>query len=279
MGGKKGPHEHWLHRWRPWRRRKQVYSAAILTFDGNSVPYPSWSFPDGLELRHDPSPAGWIEASLDKHPWATVGNILPDSFDAYARVLHPAYRGRGAEEPITWAEVAEMSGTELHPRADFGRLAGLRDDLNAQPSWGQRPDVGDLPPEVANPLVGLLRDHTSTPETCWFCVWFGWGTLFALEGYDEDTYPHVKTPGREHVLLRGSIDMVGAAGSNEVSGPSIWWPDDHAWCVATEIDLDSTYVGGSAECIAALLANSRLETLPARIDDRVDAGADTINLA
>ena len=27
--------------------------------------------------------------------------------------------------------------------------------------------------------------------------------------------------------------------------PSIWWPEDRAWCVATDIDLFDTYVGGS----------------------------------
>jgi hypothetical protein len=127
--------------------------------------------------------------------------------------------------------------------------------------------------------VDILRRNTTTPDDCWFCVWFGYGTLFALDGYDEATYRHVKTPGREYLLLRGAIDMVGAAGSGQVSGPSIWWPDDHAWCVATEIDLDSTYVGASAECIAGLVAEARLETLPAELGDRVDGAADTINPA
>jgi hypothetical protein len=276
MGGRNKRGEHWLHRWKHWGRRAQYPSAAALTSDGSYVPYPSWSFADGLELVDDPSPARWVEESLDPHPWATVGNIVPDSFEAYARVLHPAYLGHGVDlKPITWAEVAEMAGTELHPRADFGRLAGLGDDLNAHPEWGQRPPEGDLPREVARPLAEVLRRNTTTPEECWFCVWFGWGSTFALEDYDEDTYKHVKTPGREHLLLRGSIDEVDVVGNQHVDGPSIWWPDDHAWCVATEIDLDSTYVGGARDCIAALLAEPRLETFPAAIDDRL--GVDAIN--
>lgn len=31
--------------------------------------------------------------------------------------------------------------------------------------------------------------------------------------------------------------------------PSLWWPDDRTWCVATEIDFRWTYVGGSQVCI------------------------------
>ena len=264
----------WLDRWRP--RKTQARSAVVLTSDGSSVPYPGWSFAEGLELQHDPSPARWIEESLGAHSWATVGNILPDCFEAYARILHPAYRGNGPDmQPITWAEVARISGTELHPLADFGRLAGLGDDLNARPAWGQRPAEGDLPDEIARPLVDVLRRYTSTPEDCWFCVWFGWGSTFALEGYDEDAYNHVKTPGREHLLLRGSIEMAPLVGNQEVSGPSIWWPEDHAWCVATEIDLDSTYVGGSSECIDGVLDAAMLEVMPATIGDRL--GVDTVN--
>ena len=37
--------------------------------------------------------------------------------------------------------------------------------------------------------------------------------------------------------------------------PNIWWPEDHAWCVATDIDLFDTYVGGSRECIKAILSD------------------------
>ena len=31
--------------------------------------------------------------------------------------------------------------------------------------------------------------------------------------------------------------------------PNIWWPDDRAWCVVTEIDFTWSYIGGSSACI------------------------------
>ena len=59
--------------------------------------------------------------------------------------------------------------------------------------------------------------------------------------------------------------------------PNIWWPADCAWCVATGIDLFDTYVGGSTECIDAVLRNPDLEALPTTLDARVDIGGDTVN--
>ena len=59
---------------------------------------------------------------------------------------------------------------------------------------------------------------------------------------------------------------------------NIFWPDDHAWCVATEIDLDSTFIGGSADLIHALLGDARLEAWPAQPTEfLVWASSDDIN--
>ncbi|WP_327045800.1 hypothetical protein OG320_29665 [Microbispora sp. NBC_01189] len=44
--------------------------------------------------------------------------------------------------------------------------------------------------------------------------------------------------------------------------PSLFWPADRAWCVATEIDFDSTFVGGSTAAIGAVLTAPMLEAWP-----------------
>ena len=55
------------------------------------------------------------------------------------------------------------------------------------------------------------------------------------------------------------------------------WPEDRSWCVATEIDLVSTYVGGSAGLISAIVASAGLEAWEAKPDDDITDGADRIN--
>jgi hypothetical protein len=47
--------------------------------------------------------------------------------------------------------------------------------------------------------------------------------------------------------------------------------------VATDIDLMTTYVGGSAGCIQAIISNDALEAMPVPSDQRVTWDADTIN--
>jgi hypothetical protein len=59
--------------------------------------------------------------------------------------------------------------------------------------------------------------------------------------------------------------------------PNIWWPDDRAWCVATEIDLMSTFAGGSAACAEAILGDTRFESFPLDPDQGIGEGSDELN--
>jgi hypothetical protein len=61
-----------------------------------------------------------------------------------------------------------------------------------------------------------------------------------------------------------ALATAGLGGEHQVA--NLWWPQDRAWCVATEIDLAWTYVGGPAGLIGQLLAETRIEALPAAPD-------------
>lgn len=59
--------------------------------------------------------------------------------------------------------------------------------------------------------------------------------------------------------------------------PSLIWPADRAWILVTEIDFDSTIVGGSPALIAALCADERLEALPIPEGANLQWDADEVN--
>lgn len=84
------------------------------------------------------------------------------------------------------------------------------------------------------------------------------------------------TRGLEHrsAALPGVYDVPPDVGSL----PYDLWPDDHAWCVATEIDLDTTYIGCTETCLASILADRHLEAL--RIDPTIgiDRHSDPLNV-
>jgi hypothetical protein len=249
--------------------------------DPSEAPPVTLTFPPGLELLTDVSGATWAEERLLRNPFASVGALVPDAFEDYARVLHPAYsRLEGQrEEAVTWATVAARTGRVAHRLMQFARVAELGTDPNAQPDWGRAPEPGDLPDEVVEPLVRVLEKFTATPERCYFCLWEGFGGLDLIPDFSE--LPRVRAPGRKYLLFRGGINLMLSSKLDPEdqwpNDPQLWWPEDRAWCVATEIDLDSTYVGASRECITRLLSERDLEVVPAQIEDRVDLGADTIN--
>jgi hypothetical protein len=75
--------------------------------------------------------------------------------------------------------------------------------------------------------------------------------------------PRVRLGGRDYLLYTGPIDAALAFAGTPGQTPNLWWPADRAWCVATDVDLCWSYVGGSAALVNELLAYPALEALPA----------------
>jgi hypothetical protein len=80
--------------------------------------------------------------------------------------------------------------------------------------------------------------------------------------------PLVELPNREYLLYEGPVEPITATASlGHGQTANLAWPADHAWCLASEIDLAWTYVGGSEPLVERLLADERVECLPAGADD------------
>jgi hypothetical protein len=227
----------------------------------------------GAELSgwfDDVAAGDWIAARL--HPFVQdTGSVIPEGFDAYARLFHPI------GDDGRWADMAASNHRIAHPEmqlhqisAPAGEPARAWNDRSLSVSWGS------LPIEPRRALVEILTPATTTPDRCWFAVWEGFADVD-----HGGVAARVALPGRSYLFASGPVE----AGSTLLSGasfdqsPNLWWPDDRAWFVATEIDYAWTYVGGSEATIAAVLADDRLEALPARLTDLPFADADTINAA
>lgn len=88
--------------------------------------------------------------------------------------------------------------------------------------------------------------------------------------------PRVRLPNREYLLATGALAEV--ASLEEALGrqsPNLWWPEDRAWCVATEIDFAWTYVAGTTELVEELIAVRALEVLVAEPTHHVTTTATT----
>ncbi len=118
--------------------------------------------------------------------------------------------------------------------------------------------------------------------------------------------PQLEQPAREWVVLKGplaAVDQIAlssrhgfsfgfvvrpdgrreaASGDEMPEGfdrevPNLIWPEDRAWFVASEVDLDSTLVGGSRELIDELLAAPGLEVWEVDGEVSLQSDADKLN--
>lgn len=231
-------------------------------------PQPDWC--------RDVTPASWIGPRL--HPFGRdVGSVVPGGFEAYARLLHPVEPSDCAvADRRRWSDVAAANGRIVHAEMQFhlvSRPAGAPArhgyDRGTGPSWGS------LPSPERRLLGEALSETTRTPDRCWFCVWEGFGGLD-----DRGIAARVDLPRRRYLLLGGALDMASADFDPPFDqSPNLWWPDDVAWVVATEIDLAWTYVGGTRRLVEALLMDGRLEVLEATLTDKVGYDTDLLNAA
>jgi hypothetical protein len=83
------------------------------------------------------------------------------------------------------------------------------------------------------------------------------------------TFPLLGQSGRSYLLFNGPVDDAARFHlGHRFQSPALWWPDDRAWFVHTEIDGTSTYVGGSRSMIDGLVGEQILESFEVDTDDR-----------
>ncbi len=237
------------------------------------------------------------------HPRAQWGSII--RFDPYAnRENDPrdadGWRYLDPEQGSMPAEVFAALATALAPHTStpgdgfvavwegWGGLVGF---VGTSPSRGfyQLSDDGaDAVLDRHNAMLGSsLKDR--------------FNNVFRRATWQEGILPRevsegvrLELPGRDHVLFRGGVAELARPDwelhvpwrdrQSEEHGfppsaqtPSIVWPADRAWVSVTEVDYDSTIVGGTRELVAALVATPGLEVREIPEDALLSHDSDEVN--
>lgn len=265
-----------------------------------------------VRAAKESSPAQWVVDSLTTFA-ESVASIVPAGFEAYARILHSAWVGGQDGRAVSWAEIAEANGRSIHPEVQFHALVPDAFDPSGNLRHGQRglwdsePSEGSLDGTIIEKLIPLLRHHTTSSETCYFAYWNGWGDPVSLVAHrphdarppeqeqddllraqlmaaprgERDRAPSFATPHRDWYLYEGPLDdaITGWYGKDKFlfQSASMWWPEDHAWFVSTEVDFDSTYVGGSRALIEAILDEPAIEALEVDVGHGITWASDRVN--
>jgi len=243
-------------------------------------------------------PAKWLSSRISLFGPLWVTSTVGTGWPAYARIFHPL---DDTPDALRWADIAHAHGHTMHAGAQWHVISS---DKAQSPFMGRGypgdPEEGALRPHALAALCQILKHHTATPDRCWFAVWEGWGwmhpgahsPLFAPGAKTKQlpqppdewqldlTGPKFTLPARGYHLFTGPIQAATRTGnwltpdSFHPQSPSLFWPDDHAWCVSTEVDRDSTLVAGTPQLIDAITASPVLEALPIAHDEPAN---DTLN--
>jgi hypothetical protein len=74
-------------------------------------------------------------------------------------------------------------------------------------------------------------------------------------GWDQEALPPSMAALRAEIATASAATPAASAPrehaeeDDQIRSPNQWWPQDRAWCVASEIDLDSTLVAGSQDLV------------------------------
>ena len=293
----------------------------------------------GFEPATSAKDAEWVQEGLCRGSFTKVSGAVPWEFEACVAVRHPAlhtvltpdnrnkfYGGRDPARPIPWSEVATatvpvINGDTLrvvdgvyrsrpkqHRRLDDGgwiveeiQQADWVSLVRVGDSFIHGPNQGSLELEQALLITKLLHGATTTPESCWFGFWEGYGAfssepqLFVanppegatilpaspLGRFFGDKYfvvspkplpgPSIATPQRRWVLYRAPLVQFEQRipPCHDFNPVDLVWPADRSWFLATDTDAECTLVAGNKKLIAAIRNEPGLDTQMVQPEDRL----------
>jgi hypothetical protein len=243
-------------------------------------------------------PAWWLTDRIDLWGPDWVTNLVGWDWPAYSRLFHPLADQPGLS---TWAATAQANGRVMHPSAQWDKICtppsqAVKEGGRAGRGFPGEPMWGELNTWTLKALCSILARHSATPQNCYFALWEGSCNWRHGDGFGSSTVTSYYAPdgvlppppgpapsewqldfsgptftveGRNnYFLFEGHVGDAVRFGrwvhedAFFAQSPNFMWPADHTWCVATEIDDDSTFIGGSAALIDELCASKVLEVLP-----------------
>ncbi|MCY4128886.1 MAG: hypothetical protein OXG15_06545 [Gammaproteobacteria bacterium] len=217
--------------------------------------------------------AGWAFDQRAPFKASNVASLIPQIFESYARIFHPATQVWRADQvhDKTWADIARICGRRAHGLMQWKSIY----DPGKLLFTVNQPIEGTIPYQVSQPLRRLL---TSTgDERCYLATWVGYGTDY--RSYVPPTLRIDTGAQREYDLFVGPVTMLDIPFLQySLQTANVIWAHDRTWWITNDIDLDTTYIGGSKKLVEGLLASDDLEVWPAELEDEIWEGSDKVNV-
>jgi hypothetical protein len=134
--------------------------------------------PDDVNLETDVTPATWVLERLRpwgvhyQHPFAC---FMPESYEGYVRVLHPALEYGPTRRWVRWSDLAARRNIDVTSETQFVDASGFLPQTGPVDGIDE-PYDGQMPEHLVDEVATFLAPWTSSPSRCWFGMWDGNGT-------------------------------------------------------------------------------------------------------
>ncbi len=249
------------------------------------------------EIVTDPEEISWISNAIRPYEqMALVNSLVPEKFESRCRILHP-FKNYATDAEMGWQKVATSLGKDLSPETPCS-------ELTSHPRFKLlelgEPRCGSLAKSVLDALLTHIISNNST-DTVMCAIWSGYGWLQGKFAFAELTrkapnslvkqlrIQRIKlprsvsgvnwvqhcmeiSPQMQYLVYKGPVGILNAFIDQPFKQtPNFWWPISEQSLIVSDLDLEWTYVGGSALLIDRILNDPRIEAVAVTGNDRLSS--------
>lgn len=173
----------------------------------------------------------------------------------------------------------------MHPSVQWHRLT-RSNDSSFYPEWHEyRPRLGQLDYQSFKSLIEIVSLFSSSTTNIILGYWKGYSDVRpgGISGFTQQEFWSGRTllAGREFLLLESSLENLRDQLDNRTRSvgriPGVMWPVDRSWYLHSEVDFDSTLVGGPRKFVDTIINDDVIEAVSASPEIDLSIWGDTIN--
>lgn len=217
-----------------------------------------------------------ISSGDESYRGNTVGNLLPNNFSKYIKILHPIYKDKLftdkntlwsenfddetiSGERILWRQLAVEYNVEFKP--EINTYAFFKESGGIWPRYLLAPDEGTLEKEQMYEIISILKS-LNCEKYFYYYDWLkisDWSQDRLFEGSLEGIYGLMKLE-----------EIRATSEGSEKFSPSYCWDINKTLCICTDYDLEFTIVGCNNELFTNFMKIKCLECIEVKYDTRID---------
>ncbi|MGD6978833.1 MULTISPECIES: hypothetical protein [Citricoccus] len=160
---------------------------------------------------------------------------------------------------------------DFEPEPDGERQASSIDEAPGRSAGSAlRGRLAETVGQVINAVQGTVRQLRGRARS-------DSGPRFALHAATGRDYVMFEAGAQDFADTRWPARAPWVGDVTRAQSPSILWPEDRAWVLATDIDFDSTLIAGTAALVEELIQTPGLEVLAVRPDADLTSDGDLLN--